>query len=55
VFCDASHPFCLKFRGSHENTELAGIMSNFLGDVDIAKITSKLIASGFNVTAPVVA
>lgn len=51
IYC-YENPYCIKFWGSHENTELHKIMSGFLADdsVDISKITSKL--SALNPLAP---
>lgn len=52
IYCYTANNYCLNFRGSNENTDLTDLMEAFLGDVDIASITQKLLASGFNVTAP---
>lgn len=49
IYC-YENPYCLKFRGSRDNTELTGIMADFLGDLDIEKVTAQL--KGFNATAP---
>lgn len=47
-----SQEYCLQFRGSHENTELAGKMATFLG-VDMDGVTSRI--RDFNTSGPVVA
>lgn len=51
IYC-YDNPYCIKFWGSHENTELHKIMSGFLADdaVDIDRVTSKL--SGLDPLAP---
>lgn len=52
IYC-YENPYCLKFRGSHDNTDLTRLMAEFLGDVDIKTVTSEL--NGFNATAPTLA
>lgn len=49
IYC-YNNPYCLKFRGSHENTQLTKLMSDFLGGLDIDAVTGKL--ANFNATAP---